>query len=188
MTVTREQVLDYLTVIAPIIGEHRMGCALCAHDGLDSAVRQLNRIAAMKPKTILEVGTGTAATTGFLARLAKNVVSLDIGPWAGRDDLLDAVGVKNVSLIRVWTDEQKIRLCRELQYDLAFLDGWHEGDGPRIDFEATRHCGAVLCHDMVSHTPNGVSALIRSLPADEVQIDEPFAWWIPNGRKTSWPL
>jgi hypothetical protein len=163
-----------------------VGSALFAHNGVSSAARQLRRIAALKSKLAVEIGTARALTTVALARLCRSVVTIDIGFYALRAEVLRWAKADNAVSVVIPDDEHKTRLVGLLDFDFAFVDGDHTEAGCRLDFEITKRCGRVLVHDLTRPYPNGPLALFdefhKSQP-DQIIEDYPFGWWFASAEE-----
>lgn len=157
------------------------GSALFAHDGIASAARQIRLLKRLKPRLVVEIGTGRAVTTVALARIAEKVITIDIGPLPLRTAVLDFAGAHNVAQVVVSADADKALLLHELDFDVAFIDGDHSVGGCGFDFEHVSKCGRVLFHDYTPETPNGPYHVVHKLPPDQVILDRPFAWWFAEG-------
>lgn len=160
-----------------------VGSALFAHDGVKSAVRQLARLKAMHVTLAVEIGTARAVTTIALARLCQRVVTIDIGVYPLRVEVLKWGGAENACSVVVPNDEHKALLLNDLDFDFAFIDGDHTEAGCRFDFEQVKRCGCVLFHDYTPPYPNGPQALVDSMPEENVIKDYPFAWWFADASK-----
>jgi hypothetical protein len=87
----------------------------------------------------------------------------------------EAMGIDNIDLRLVEDEAEKADFIRKSEFDFAFIDGDHEGDAPRRDFELVRRCGAVLFHDFDGD--NGVRRFVRTLPHHQVADLGMFAFW-----------
>jgi len=153
---------------------------LSASDGL-SVFRQV--LGGGRFKRALEIGTYRGVSSALLAQFCESVVTVDLVEGKMERDrqvfdrvrFWEAMGIGSIDLRLVTSDREKAKLIDGLEFDFAFVDGDHEGDGPRRDFELVRRCGTVLFHDYAGD--NGVVRLIDRLPKGEVEIIDMFALW-----------
>lgn len=160
----------------------RIGSALFAHEGTASAARQLQRLARLEPSLILEIGTGKGITTVMLSRIARCVITVDLGPYPLRQEVWGWAKCDNIAQVFVPDDSHKGRLLEHLDFDVAFVDGDHSVDGCAFDFQYVKRCGAVLFHDFTPPYPNGPLALLKTLPAELLIQDPPFLWWVADDQ------
>lgn len=134
-------------------------------------------------KRALEIGTYRGVSSALMAQFCETVVTVDLveGKMERDRQLFDrvrfweAMGVGNIESHLVRDDAEKAALVSKLAFDFAFVDGDHEGDAPRRDFDLVRRCSTVLFHDCDGD--NGVVRLIRSLPARQIEMIDIFALW-----------
>lgn len=134
-------------------------------------------------RTVLEIGTYRGTTAAFMAQFCERVITIDLrhGALEQRHGAFDrqafwrALGVRNIELILVDSNAEKAAAIAPLEFDLAFIDGDHVAPAPAHDFALVRRCGAVLLHDYEGS--NGVTALVDSLPAGQVDVMDVFAFW-----------
>jgi predicted O-methyltransferase YrrM len=129
-------------------------------------------VAAMKPRSLMEIGTNKGGTLCILSRLASPdavIVSLDLpgGDFGGGYKPYHAAIFKHFTRAK-----QKLHLLRgdshslqmelaargvlgETKLDLLFIDGDHTYEGVKKDFESysplVRPGGIVAFHDIVEH-------------------------------------
>lgn len=157
------------------------GSFLFAHNGVASAARQMRRLIALEPKTILEIGTGKGVGTIMLSRLADRVLTIDIGPYPLRQQIWDWDKAHNITQVLVTDDTHKSTLVADwLKFDMALIDADHSERGCKLDFDLVKACGAVLVHDYTPPYPNGPLALAESLPDENLVLDPPFFWWFAD--------
>jgi hypothetical protein len=118
-----------------------------------------------------------------MAQFCESIVTIDLKHGKMEQDnqrfdrvrFWEALGITNIDLRLVCCDLEKTELIDSLDFDFAFVDGDHEGTAPAKDFELVKRCGTVLFHDYDGD--NGVTALINSLPREQVEIFDIFALW-----------
>ncbi len=134
-------------------------------------------------KRVLEIGTYRGVSSAYMAQFCERVITVDLinGKMEQDHQLFDrvrfweALEIANIDLRLVCCDLSKAAVIAAEQFDFAFVDGDHEGDAPRRDFELVKRCGTVLFHDYDGD--NGVMALIDSLPKEQIEIMDIFALW-----------
>lgn len=138
-------------------------------------------------KRALEIGTYRGVSSALMAQFCDTVVTIDLRNGKMERDrqvfdrvrFWEAMGVGNIESHLVDNDGEKASLISRLDFDFAFVDGDHEGDAPRRDFDLVKRCGTVLFHDYEGD--NGVVDLIDSLPKAEVEVIDMFALWRAGG-------
>lgn len=137
---------------------------------------------------VLEIGTCCGLSAMVLAHYAEVVITVDIE----RHPLLDATlavfnaGLQSrISAIHVRNDHDKRLLVRQLDFDMAFVDGQHTLAGCELDFLITKKCGSVLFHDYPCSSPDhrGVGLFVDSIAEGTVERMPPFAWWTADPEK-----
>ena len=134
-------------------------------------------------KRILEIGTYRGIGSAYMSQFCERIVTVDLKHGKMEKDrqvfdrfrLWETLGVKNIDLFLVDGDKHKADLIKTFDFDFAFVDGDHEGNAPRDDFELVKRCGAVLFHDYDGD--NGVTRLVNSLPKEQVTVMDIFAFW-----------
>lgn len=148
----------------------------------EEIVQLLRTLDAMRPKTVLEIGTARGGTLFLFARVAAQdaeMISIDLpeGPFGGgypewlapiitsfagpgqRIDLLRADSHSPETLAEV----ERILAGRAL--DFLFIDGDHEYDGVKADFNMysglVRKNGLIALHDIVPGDPSMVGGVPR---------------------------
>lgn len=136
-----------------------------------------------KYRRVLEIGTYRGVSSAYMAQFVERVTTIDLveGKMEQDRQLFDrvrfwtALEIDNIDLRLVNSEEEKAALIETLDFDFAFVDGDHEGEAPALDFELVKRCGTVLFHDYSGN--NGVTALVDSLPREEVEVMDIFALW-----------
>lgn len=137
-------------------------------------------------KRVLEVGTFRGLATAYIAMFVESVITIDLAdgrlekddPTFDRQELWRNLGVNNIELHLVKSNEEKARLIRSLQFDLAFIDGAKYDIAE--DFASVKRCGAVLFHDYDERghpDMDQVFDFVNTLPRDQVQVMDIFALW-----------
>lgn len=139
----------------------------------------LKRIGA-KGKTCLEIGTYHGITAVILSQFFDKVVCVSLDDRSRKllkHDIVDFLGIKNITFIDIANNDDKAVVVNGLDFDFCYSDGDHANDA-RADFELVKRCGRVLFHE---YWPIQVSTwnLVNSLPADEVTVAQfdCFAYW-----------
>lgn len=136
-----------------------------------------------KYKTILEIGTYRGLSAAYLSQFCDKVITIDLkhGRMERGNDAFDrqafwaGLGITNIDLHLVDSNEDKARLIAGLDFDFAFIDGDHIAPGPAIDFDLVKRCGAVLFHDY--DRGNDVQKFVDTLPREQIEIMDIFAFW-----------
>jgi predicted O-methyltransferase YrrM len=147
------------------------------------------RVAALKPAIILEIGTARGGTLLIWARLAsEKVITCDLTISPEHAELFGRFAPPGsgcqISLLAgdSHTDGFKLRVVQELagrQADFLFIDGDHTEDGVERDFEMyrplVRSGGLVAFHDIVEAQPLKTNQVHRfwrrirdSFPSEEL--------------------
>lgn len=172
---------DFKSLIGKYAGrEFARKSILSIRDGAGVVERLLG---SRRYKRVLEIGTYRGVSSAYMAQFCERVITIDLinGKMEQDRQIFDrvrfweALEIGNIDLRLACCDLSKAALIAAEQFDFAFVDGDHDGDAPRRDFEMVKHCGAVLFHDYGAN--NGVTPLIDSLPRNQVEIIDIFAFW-----------
>lgn len=143
---------------------------------------------AVKPASVLEIGTYRGVSAALMATFCDRVTTLDLieGQIEKDGERFDRAAFwrhmcveDKIELFFVCEDADKRAVLAGRSFDLAFIDGG--AVNVAADFELVRHCGAVLFHDYdQTKTRKVVFDFVNSLPAGEVKIFGMFALWRSN--------
>jgi predicted O-methyltransferase YrrM len=135
-------------------------------------------------KTALEIGTFRGVSAAYMAQFCERVITIDLvngqnEKFGGfdRKAFWAAMGIENIDLRLVNSNQEKADLIASLDFDFAFVDGDHRGSAPAKDFELVKRCGAVLLHDHDVSNPGPVVELVKTLPQEQVETMDIFAFW-----------
>lgn len=144
----------------------------------------------ISPKVTVEIGTWRGVMTAFLAHHTKErVYTLDIHDYPETCFIWAYFGVEDkIKYVLVPSEKKKKNFLESLDFDFAFIDGDHTYEGVSNDFKFVKKCGRVLFHDYfkgahsIDDDPDneekvGTKRFVDTLPKDEVQVFEPFAYW-----------
>ena len=107
---------------------------------------------------------------------AERVYTVDILEFQEAMYLWHCFGVADkITYLVVKDNAAKKQAIETIDFDFAFIDGSHEYEDVKFDFEITKRCGRVLFHDYP--TCPGVMKFIDELPQNKVRIDVPFAYY-----------
>lgn len=121
----------------------------CSRNGTPriSVTREEGEILAelARDRDVLEIGTGLAVSTRYLARTARRVVTVDVDPWVEEYLAKSAPLPENVEFRCVVPPV-------ESKFDLAFIDGCHLQEHVEADIAACvqrlRPDGLLVFHDL----------------------------------------
>lgn len=139
-------------------------------------------------RTALEIGTYRGASAAEISRYVDRVVTIDLahgqieqaGETWDRAAFWASLCVDNVTFHAVRDNDEKAAIVRALDFDIAFIDGAHDAQGVRFDFDLVKRCGRVLFHDADDNGPgreNHVYEFISTLPKAQVEHMDIFALW-----------
>lgn len=145
-----------------------------------------------KPKVILEIGTYKGVTAAFMSQFCEKLITIDLVNGRlektdvysdiNRSHLWSRLGINNIIFIQINNNKEKFNIMRNLDFDFAFIDGAHD-KSVKNDFKHVRHCGKVLFHDYDTRGQDcldHVYNFVNSLPKDEIDINDIFAFWRNN--------
>ncbi|MBL7156899.1 MAG: class I SAM-dependent methyltransferase [Candidatus Omnitrophica bacterium] len=123
----------------------------------------------LKPKTILEVGRSRGGTLFMFSRIARDdavIISIDLNRNEGkrRPALYKSFALLEQKLHTLTMDSHKLEskkhlenILKDLKLDFLFIDGDHEYNGVKRDFELysvlVRKGGIIAFHDIVPGSP-----------------------------------
>jgi len=124
----------------------------------------------------IEIGTYIGLSAALLSEYATIVHTYDVCNMIQRDIIWKRFKVKNVVFHHIKNDTEKVLPS---EFDFAFIDGQHNGDGPAKDFELVKRCECVLFHDYKHNIikDDNVIKFVDSIKEGKVIINEPFALW-----------
>lgn len=127
-----------------------------------------------KYKTIVEIGTFRGLTAAWMSYFVEKVITIDLKNsellkrsklnsndlHPTPEEIINLLNIKNVDIITVKNDEEKIDFLKDKNFDFAYIDGDHF-DGFIIDFDITKKCKNVLFHDYAK-TKDGITTRVRN--------------------------
>ena len=131
----------------------------------------------LKIDTAVEIGTYHGTTAAYIAQFANTVHTFDI------KDLYDLptwekLGLANKIIFHLIKDREEIKeILKDIKFDFAFVDGAHEYEDTRDDFELVKSCGRVLFHDIEHPWFPGVSKFIDEIGARRLNEN---GYWMEN--------
>lgn len=136
--------------------------------------------------TIIEIGTYQGAGACLLADYARRVITFDVKDWPLREQVIqlfckqEPIEFRHVNFSRQEDANAVLALAlSKLDFDLAFIDGNHEYESVRDNFNAVKHCGRVIFHDYKHNTwhTDRTVRFVDSIPDGRTTKLEPFALW-----------
>lgn len=147
-----------------------------------------NFLLGANPKNIVEIGTASGVSALIEADYA-HVCTIDVVLFPTALTIwYKYKRLDDIDYYIVNSEDDKSKLIKSLDFDFAFIDGCHEYDFVKLDFECVKRCGQVLFHDYFApgsefdsghwgKVKNGVKDFVDSLPKEEVDVIKPFALW-----------
>ena len=137
------------------------------HQVRDEIVALAERVADLKPRRVLEIGTYKGGTALIWAQLAsERVITCDLMPMERRGPLIQAFPPPTSDCqVVLMTGDSHSQAFRERgepelagkRVDLLFIDGDHSTEGVRLDYEMYRDLvrpgGLIAFHDIVEDQP-----------------------------------
>ena len=118
----------------------------------------MNFVADLKPKNVIEIGTYNGISTALMASIAEHVYTFDIA-YRDAEFVLNLFGLRHkVSIIVASQKEIDFQIgCisnkdtsywrDNIVFDFAFVDGAHDYQSTKHDFELVSFTGRVLFHN-----------------------------------------
>ena len=116
-------------------------CAL--RDGGEEVIESI--LKPLELNTVVEIGTFQGVTSVLLAKYCKKLITIDIHSQADRYAIWDSMKIDNIDSYIVRDDAEKAEILKDIDFDLAFIDGNHNNVIP--DIEMCRKCGRLLFDD-----------------------------------------
>jgi len=147
-----EGLVDLRIELAPVVASQK----------LEELVPALERIAALPPRRVCEIGTSAGGTLYLLTRISEPdalIVSIDLTIAPHTVALRERLARPGQRLVSIAGDSHSEETVTELErvldgekLDALFIDGDHSYDGVRADFERyaplVRSGGIVALHDV----------------------------------------
>ena len=126
---------------------------------------------------IIEIGTHNGLSAAVLTEYGRRVFTFDIA-LRNSEYVWNLLRVRHKISSFVGTGiKYEIDYIRhewkDLNFNFAFVDGWHEYYSTKADFEMVKFCGRVLFHDYDSSS--GVQLLCNEIGAKKIEHN--FALW-----------
>lgn len=136
-------------------------------------------------KKAIEIGTQRGLSTCLLAEYGNEVFTFDIKEYPIAKEIWRKAGYEHkIKYLIIKDNAEKKNIVDGIPFfDFAFIDGGHKFEDVRFDFELVKKCGRVLFHDYrVEKLPIPevieVKEFVDTLREGEIEIKEPFAYWI----------
>lgn len=133
---------------------------------------------------ILEIGTHRGVSTTILAQFGC-VMTYDIIDWPLRHKVWEHFGVTGrIHSVVLNSSVEKgnallAAALNEVDFHLAFVDGNHEYESVKANFQAVKKCGRVIFHDFTynqRHIPRTVR-FVNQISHGRITKMPPFALW-----------
>ncbi len=173
---------DLIRRLVPDFGGDTVVSSAAVAGGREAVIRQMERVLALKPLTVVEIGTQDGVMAALLSRFTDCVITFDSQRSQHLDDVLSLAGVQNVGAMHT-SDRHRGMALERMEFDLAFIDIGRNYGRLKEAFADVRRCGTVLFHGYGEHPQFGVTQFVDSLKQGVVERDPPFAWW--RGTKSS---
>jgi predicted O-methyltransferase YrrM len=139
-------------------------------------------------RTVLEIGTYRGCSAALMSRYCDQVITIDLrhgqlertGQSFDRRKFWASLGADNIDSRLVDGDDEKTEVIATLDFDFAFVDGAHDAESVRLDFDLVKRCGRVLFHDYADTgrpDKDHVFHFVNSLPRGRVEVFGVFALW-----------
>lgn len=142
-----------------------------------------------KPQSIAEIGTLHGVSAALFASLGLKVATFDIVKSPLAEEIWRYLEVDaGIAYFVCQNDQEKKEILLSRSFDIAFIDGDHQLEKARFDFECVKRCGFVVFHDYKPSSPHfkPLADFIDSLTPSRFTFGEPeslFAVWIAEGNK-----
>ena len=148
MNINREEIIKKLDEIGrPDLIE---SSAIHGNSFIEEFMKELNP----RPEGIIEIGTFNGVSSVVFASMGKIVYTYDIA-YRGAEHIWNLFGVRDKIRCCVgpqWLIDEEIKIViqrwqNKLNFNFAFIDGKHDEESVRHDFELVKFCKRVLFHD-----------------------------------------
>lgn len=159
-------------------GPDAISLSMLGFDGEKIFVDLLKKI---KPKKAVEIGTFQGVSAVLLAKYSEEVFTFDIKEAPLKYKIWDYFGIRNkIKSFIVKDSEELYKKLKDLDFDLAFIDGCHDYNTVKADFENVKKCGRVIFHDYrpwPNSTHRGRTVKFVDSLGESVEKIPSFAYW-----------
>ena len=119
-----------------------------------------------KPKRVLEIGTNFGISAAILADYCEYVYTVDIKRSENTTVVWGLFNVRHKIKYIICKNREEIRkIIPLLDFDFVFIDGEHDYENAKADYEMVKDCKSILFHDI--QTP-GVGKFIEEIGAQKL--------------------
>jgi len=143
-------------------------------------------------RTLLEIGTNRGVSAVVWLGYAESVISIDIHEHTDRRRVVAALPpyiANKIAYVVVPDNHAKQILIRNLNFDVAFVDGDHGLAQVELDMWMVQRCGLVLFHDYPTCGGHGgVGAMLEDVQGGQFKQTGRFAVWMSDevAARTEW--
>jgi len=124
------------------------GCILLSDD--ESDFWEIVDKVDFRSDILVEIGTARGISTLLLLELSHRIFTFDIKEYPIKYEIWESICGSfqpKISSQIIASSEQTSHLLKGVQFDAAFIDGFHRYDSIKYDINMLKKCGNILFHD-----------------------------------------